>query len=148
MKKQSKSPTVGFQMSGIQTTQFATVESALKDGDKVNLKTNIRFGANAGNKSVSVLAKFEFVQRNKPILIIEVACSFAIEPEAWTKMCSEDGTACTLPRSIAMHLAVLTVGTARGVLHAKTENTPFNRFMLPTINLTKLIEGDAELKLE
>lgn len=147
MKKQKKSPTIGFQLTGIKTTQYAVVESAWKEGVKVNLKTNIRIEADKARHAVSVATKFEFVQRNKSFLIIEVACAFAIEPSAWNDMCSSEGTTCTLPRGFAMHLAVLTVGTARGVLHAKTENTPFNRFVLPTINLTELIEGDAELKL-
>ena len=147
MKKQKEKSGVGFKMTGIKTTQFAVVESAWKESEKVNLKTNIRFEADKEHHAVAVTTKFEFVHRNKSFLIVEVSCSFAIEPGAWDSMCSTEGATCTLPRGFAMHLAVLTVGTARGVLHAKTENTAFNRFMLPTINLTELIEGDAELKL-
>lgn len=147
MKKQSTSPAVGFRMMGIQTKQFAIVESAWKEGDKVNLKTNIRFGADTANCSVTVTTKFELVQRNKTFLIVEVACVFAIEPEAWTNMCIGNNKECILPHGFALHLAVLTVGTARGVLHAKTEGTLFNRFLLPTVNLTEIIEGDAKLKL-
>ena len=46
------------------------------------------------------------------------------------------------------HLSVITVGTARGVLHAKTENTPFNKFVLPTINVTELVKEDVSFDLE
>jgi hypothetical protein len=38
---------------------------------------------------------------------------------------------------------MLTVGTARGVLHAKTENTKYNRYVLPTINVASMIKNDA-----
>lgn len=33
---------------------------------------------------------------------------------------------------------MLSISTKRGVLDSKTENTPFNDFLLPTINVTKL----------
>jgi hypothetical protein len=39
---------------------------------------------------------------------------------------------------------MLTIGTSRGILHAKTEGTEFNKFILPTINVNQLVEKDAE----
>ena len=43
---------------------------------------------------------------------------------------------------------MITVGTLRGVLHAKTENTEFNEFFLPTINVTDLIKEDIRFNLD
>jgi len=42
------------------------------------------------------------------------------------------------------HLSVMTVGTARVVLHTKTEGTFFNRFLLPTINVPELVTDDIQ----
>jgi len=41
---------------------------------------------------------------------------------------------------------VVTVGTARGVLHNKTENTVFNRFIIPLLDATALIKEDVKLE--
>ena len=47
-----------------------------------------------------------------------------------------------LPSGFVCHLAMLAIGTARGVLHAKTENTLFNKYLIPTINVAELIKDD------
>ncbi|MPN63841.1 hypothetical protein SDC9_211608 [bioreactor metagenome] len=48
-----------------------------------------------------------------------------------------------VPKNFMQHLAVITIGTARGILHAKTENTPFNQYVLPTINVSEMIKDDV-----
>jgi len=53
-----------------------------------------------------------------------------------------------LPVSLITHMAVLTVGTARGILHSKTENTKFNKYLLPTINVTESLKSDIAIALE
>ncbi len=50
-----------------------------------------------------------------------------------------------MPKDFMRQLLVITIGTARGVLHTKTENTPFNRFLLPILDATNLIKEDVEL---
>ena len=37
------------------------------------------------------------------------------------------------------HLSAISIGTARGILHAKTENTAYNKYFLPTININELV---------
>jgi hypothetical protein len=51
----------------------------------------------------------------------------------------------TLPKSIATHFVVLAVGTLRGVLHAKVENTFLNGFLMPTINVTEMVKEDIRI---
>jgi len=38
---------------------------------------------------------------------------------------------------------MITTGTARGVLFAKTEATQFSKFFVPTLNVAKMITEDA-----
>ena len=40
---------------------------------------------------------------------------------------------------------MIAVGTARGILHAKTEATKFNQFLIPPINVVELIKDDIIL---
>jgi hypothetical protein len=77
------------------------------------------------------------MQDEKAFLILKTRCEFEIEGEAWNSFISENTI--TVPEGFASHLAVITVGTARGVLHEKTNDTSFNHFVIPTINLTALI---------
>ncbi|WP_262906606.1 hypothetical protein [Tenacibaculum finnmarkense] len=41
---------------------------------------------------------------------------------------------------------MITVGTTRGVLHSKTDNTIFNEFILPTLNVSQMITEDGEFE--
>jgi hypothetical protein len=52
-----------------------------------------------------------------------------------------------VPKDFIRQLLVIAIGTARGVLHTKTENTPFNRFILPVLDATNLIKEDVELEV-
>jgi hypothetical protein len=41
---------------------------------------------------------------------------------------------------------MLTIGTTRGVLHAKTEHTLFNQYLLPTINVNDIVKEAVEIE--
>jgi hypothetical protein len=133
---------VSFALAKITTEQFAIIESNFTEKGNIQLQANIRFGADDQKKLAAVFTNFTFQCEQKPFLIIEVGCHFAIKPESWTGLLNADTNILTVPKDIMQHLAVLTVGTARGVLHAKTENTPYNQFFLPTINVAEMINQD------
>ena len=48
-----------------------------------------------------------------------------------------------VPKGFLQHMGMLTVGTSRGILHAKTENTNLNQFHIPTVNVAELINKDS-----
>ncbi len=84
----------------------------------------------------------------KQFLIIEAGCHFVIDPDSWSKMLDSENDKLNVPKGFLKHMAMLTVGTARGILHAKTENTPFNKYNLPTINLDKMISQDSVFQFD
>ena len=136
-----------FALNSIQTEQFATIDGVFKDEEVVNIQSNLDFGINKEFRVVGCFAKFQFEVQNQPFIIIGVNCNFEIEPSSWESFIDKENKSIVIPRQIMCHLAVLTVGTARGVLHAKTENTPFNRFLLPTINVTEQVKEDMVFML-
>lgn len=79
-------------------------------------------------------------------LILEVVCIFKIADESWNDVFDAAETKVTLPKGFAAHLAAVAVGVARGVLHAKTEQTILNRFMIPLINVAENFTEDIVLK--
>ena len=138
-----KPQTVPFGLQKITTEQFAILgKIEINDNDNINLDSTIGYFGSLDNRIISVASRFEFDLKGQKFLIIEVVCHFVIEEKAWKEMFNKDENKLILPKGFATHLAVLSVGTTRGVLHAKTENTPYNQYPLPSINLTKMIKED------
>ena len=140
-------PSVSFALRRISTEQFAVIEDAFTEGKDINLTTQLKFGANAEHKIIVLHANFRFEQEGKPFLIIEAAGHFSIEEKAWAGFYNQEANNITVHQGFMCHLAVLVIGTTRGILHAKTENTPFNRFFMPTINVTETIREDVVIDL-
>jgi len=143
-----KEKSVGFALQRIQTEQFAVIESAFIDMEIIQISAGTQFGIDETNKIVGCGARFEFLINNIAFLIVHVRCDFAIEEQAWKDFVNEDKTAMHFPKGFLCHLSVLTIGTTRGVLHAKTENTKYNQFFIPTVNANELVLNDLDFPLE
>lgn len=138
---------IGFAIRKVTTEQFAIIESSFDANKQFDLNIGLKFGVNKENKVISVFFLTNLIQNKKPFLVLEVGCHFNINDEAWQSFLNKDETELLLPQGFISHLVVLSIGTARGVLHCKTENTPFNEFILPTINVNTLIQKDIPIKL-
>ncbi|KXO01101.1 hypothetical protein LS48_01085 [Aequorivita aquimaris] len=139
---------IGFSLKKITTEQFAIIESSYIEGEVVELKAGLRFGINFENHIISVVFSTNLIQEKSPFLIIEVGCHFNISKDAWESFYNESKTELIVPKGFIGHLVMLTIGTTRGVLHSKTENTPFNSFLLPTLNVMELVKKDVVFKVE
>lgn len=139
---------VGFGLLKIVTEQFAIIESAFVESETIQMGAGIEYGIDIQHKVIACVFRFELMNKNSPFLLIHVRCDFGVEEDAWKEFyCSESKSIC-FPKGFASHLAVLTVGTARGILHAKTENTRFNEFFLPTININDFVKEDVSFNLD
>ena len=136
---------ISFKLHTIKTEQFAIIEDIYNGPDSVQLESNYRFGSNVTEKLVAVLVNYKFKTTKGVFLTIEVSCMFGIKPDSWDSIYNVEKLELILPKAIATHLLVLTIGTARGVFHAKTENTPYNRFLLPTLNVSESIKEDVAI---
>ena len=137
--------TVGFKLHRIITEQFAIIKEFYDNSnEEVGLSINLQFGLDKENHLIASSVQIQFMQNSKPFLVAQVANQFEVEEQAWKKLIKSDDKL-IIPKGFATHLIVLTIGTLRGVLHAKTENTEFNKFVLPTINVMDLVKDDVEL---
>jgi len=137
--------TVGFKLHRIITEQFAIIkESYDNSNEEVGLSINLQFGLDKENHLIASSVQIQFMQNSKPFLVVQVANQFEVEEQAWKSFIKDDNRL-IIPKGFASHLVVLTVGTLRGVLHARTENTQFNKFVLPTINVMNMVKDDVEL---
>lgn len=135
---------LGFALSGLRTVSFATIDTAYKKNGTVNLVSNFGFGIDTDKNVISCKVKFSFEKKiDQPFLILEVEAFFEIEKNDFLqKVKQADGTY-LVAQGLAVHFAVLSVGAARGILHAKTEGTVYNEYLLPTIDVQKMVEEDV-----
>ena len=138
---------IGFSLNNVTTEQFAIIEEAFNNKNPVELNLGSSFAVDIEKKLISNFFKVQFTQNKTPFLILETGCHFKISPDAWDEFFDKEENKITLPKGFASHLVMLNIGTSRGVLHAKTEDTIFNQYMLPTINVNLLIDKDVVLDL-
>lgn len=139
---ESKNDIVRFAIAKVSTEQFAIIEEAWQEGVPINLTTNIRFAIKRDVRLVAVFCQFKFEQKGIPFIKIEVSNHFLIASDSWKNFLRDD-IITVIPKGFMCHLGMITVGTARGVLHTKTEGTRFNEFILPTINVMDMIKEDV-----
>jgi hypothetical protein len=145
---ETKQPVINFALQKITTEQFAIIEDGFEDKGDIRIGINLRFAANDEFKIVSVFSAFTFVLEQKPFIIIEAGCHFNIKEESWFQMYVKEGNKLEVRKNFMTHLAMLTIGTTRGILHSKTENTCFNKYIVPTINVTELVKEDVAFEFK
>jgi hypothetical protein len=141
----AKDKPISFCLNKITIEQFAILAEPPKKDEKINITTDIRFGYDKDEKIIGAFSKFRFDSDKESFLVIEVGCHFKISDEDWGSFINATDNTIVLPKGFATHLFILTIGTARGVLHAKIENTPYNNYFVPLINVSKMIEADVIL---
>ncbi|OFY87419.1 MAG: hypothetical protein A3F72_04255 [Bacteroidetes bacterium RIFCSPLOWO2_12_FULL_35_15] len=145
MKKENVQ--VGFSLQGIKTEQYAVFEEHYSPKKEVGLATELQFKLDQKSRQIAVFLGFEFSQGKKVFLKIVVSCHFIIEENAWKSFIKEKGTKLIVPKGFLAHIAMITTGTSRGVLFAKTEGTIFSKFIIPTLNVTEMISNDASFDI-
>lgn len=139
---------IKFGLRKITTGQFATIDSVAINEDAIQLNFGFTFGINEDHRIVGCNAKFEFFSHELPFIVIDVLCDFEVAQDSWNSFVNAESNIITLPLSMVTHMAVLTVGATRGVLHSRTENTKYNKYFLPTINVTDSITSDITIDMQ
>lgn len=134
---------IGFAIQGIKTEQFALLEANYNLKKEPDLVTELQFKLDQTNKQIGVYIGFEFIQTKKVFMKIVVSCHFKIQEESWNTNLIKKGNKQIVPKILLAHLAMITVGTSRGILFAKTESTEFAKFIIPTINVAEMIPDDT-----
>lgn len=137
---------IGFKLIRIQTKEFASFKENFIS-ESLSLTINLSVGVNNEEHAVALTPSLTFLsEENKPVLKISASCEFAIQPDKWKDFITE--TSIIIPEGLLKHLLMITIGTVRGILHAKTENTDLNKILLPTINVHELINKNHVIKFE
>ena len=135
---------IRFKMFRISTGQFAILSEKAPQGE-VNISTNIEMKPAKDGSAVQVCAKFSFKECEKQIMLLDVACEFLLNPDDIKAITTDSKV--VIPKDILDYFIAQTIGTARGILHCKTEGTAFNGIILPPMDISKLLKGDMVVDL-
>ncbi len=136
---------VGFYIAEIKTEQFAIFEKNYSPKKETTLETELQFQLDQNSNLIGISLGIEFTQVKKVFIKLQINCHFKIEESAWNSYIQNNKI--VFPKSFIAHLAMITTGTSRGILFAKTESTQFSRFIIPTLNVTEMITTDIEFDL-
>lgn len=134
---------IGFALMAIKTEQFAIFEKNYASKKEIGLTTEIQFKIDKGNTQIGVFLTLEFIQTKKVFIKIQVSCHFKINEESWICFANENESKVIIPKGFLAHLAMITVGTTRGILFSKTEGTQLSSYIVPTINVAEMVKEDA-----
>lgn len=136
---------IKFKLESINTKEFATIDEVSIVDKDIALKTALGIKADTDNYIIGIETKFTFTCGGKPFIILNNECVFLIGEENLESFKNKSDGSYTFPKEFITHLAFHAVGTARGVLHCKTENTNYNKYILHTVNLTEIIKEDLKI---
>lgn len=133
---------IGYQLKSISSNQFAIIDDLYTHSETPKLDASFSFAFENERGIVSCRAKFSFYGSKGLFMIIEGSCHFDIEPASWKEMVQDDGRV-KIEKNFATHISSLTIGTVRGMLHAKTEQTIYNLIIIPVINVEEFMNEDV-----
>lgn len=141
----NKQLSIPFKLVQIEEKQFATFENVLEKESSIEQEVGFGFGVDIENYVIGVTMEYTIMKENAPMIKQTVVCYFKVETSEFEKYLKKED-AIVLPCGFGKHLAMITVGTTRGVLFANTKNTPFNQYILGLINVDIMFEEDIVIK--
>lgn len=133
--------TIPYRISGIKTTQFALFPEKFINGREITVQTSFTFGYSEGLDSIRCISNFEYIQDEDILMISEIQCTFDISPEGSAELIELR----KVPVDFLRYMATIATGTARGIIHAKSEGTILSAIILPPINLIEAIKNDLPI---
>lgn len=143
-----KEKAIKFALAGITTEEYAELPEHFPEPKQPQVGIKLRKGllCNDEKRMIGMAAKFEFLNEDQVFLILEIVCHFKLDPAYWDSVKDVEANTITLDKGLLTHFLVLTVGTARGVLHAKKPRELYN-LMLPAFDVSQEFEKNEVLPL-
>ena len=119
-----------FKLTSMEVLQFATLSDQFPIEDTSgHIQINYLFDPLSHTLICRLSFLLSLIAYNTPVLKAEMKSGFEIKEESLDQITK--GNEISFPVNLLAHFASLTYSSLRGVILAKTENTPFNGFILP-----------------
>ena len=129
---------IPYRISHIETIQFAIFPDNFVNGQEVMVNTNCGYNVRSDLNQVRNVISVNYIQNEKLLLVVQLACYYDIAAEGFEAIKKEG----KIPVDFLRYMGSISVGTMRGVIHAKTEGTVLNPVVMPPINLEDMIKND------
>lgn len=134
---------IPFDIKSIETEEFATIDSCYNSEAEIGINTGFSFGINKEEHSLAVKLAISFECDKGTFIKLTLACQFEVEEKAFQKFYSKKSKFYTVPKGFYTHLCVITIGTARGILHTRLSNTKYKQYLLPSMNISEMLKEDV-----
>lgn len=138
---------ISFKIAYIDMPQFAILDPAPDLNNELSFNAQFSINAVAKDRVIQISVYMELTQVDKRFVVIEVRNGFSIDENSWETLKKQHSKVIEFPKQTATHFLVLAVGTLRGALFAKTQNTAFTRFPLPPLNISEIFKEDIALDI-
>ncbi len=123
----------------IELEQFAILEDTYQsDMGDTQIQTGVQFSYDQDQHIICCDTSVILIQGDKTLLKTQLKSYFDLQPES-VEALKEDG-AIVFDEPLLIQFASLSYGSLRGVIYAKTLNTPFNNFILPPVYFSSIID--------
>lgn len=131
---------IRYRYCKIELEQFAIFEDTCPDDLKdTDLRTAVQFSFDPEQHIICCCISVTLLHDSKILLKCQLNSYFDIDPESVDKAIRQDKLYIfDIPALI--QFASLCYGSMRGVIYAKTMNTPFNMFILPPVYFSSMID--------
>ena len=136
---------IPYRIEQIVTSKFEQHPDLLEIGPEIQISTGYNFAVNSIEHRVRCDSEYIYTQNANQLLYLKLVCIFDVEPDAFAALINNK--IITIPVEFLRYMATICVGTARGDIHARTESTPLNNYVLPPVNLVEAITDPLVLKI-
>ena len=135
---------IPFRIFKIENDPIELHADLVEELSDIEFDFQVSYNGDLENRIIGCKTKYTFKQKNNIVSVLTVYCYFLIE-EGFVKSKIENNKL-VLSKDFLRYLATISVGTARGIQHAKTQGTILNSIVIPPINLMEMSIQDFTLQ--
>jgi hypothetical protein len=113
-------------------------ENYSQDTQDIEFETEVLFGLNKEQSTLCCSIIANMCNAEKPLIKAELKSYFSIKPESMSELKKENRF--VFAPAVLIQFASLCYGTLRGVIFAKTMNTPLSSLVIPPVSFTHIID--------
>lgn len=130
---------IKYNLIDIDDSQFAVFPEKYVEGKEMEIGAIINIASSKDGTDLKCDSRIELKQDGNLILVTEISCKYKITEDSWEDV---DENKKKLPSGFIRHIASLAIGTQRGIVIARTKDTPIHKIILPAVNIAEIIKKD------
>lgn len=115
-----------------------------EDISKVIVESRFSIKVNVEEKIIALTHIFGYTNNHEEKLLkIESTLYHEVTESTWENFIQDKKV--IIPKGIIQHFGILSIGATRGMLIAKTADTPFSKLIVPPVNIGRILNENVEI---